>query len=242
MAFRFRPLEREDFPAVSSWLAPPHVAEWWRDPADMAAVRDRYEPRVSGLEPTEVFVVEHAGVPIGLIQRYRMEDYPEWGRNAEWEAAVSSGTVARSSAGIDYLIGDDRYIGRGIGAGMIAAFVELVWDRYPDLTGIVVEVEETNRRSWRALEKAGFERAWAGVPNSEAPEDGRPNTGARTTCTSGFANLELTHAPRPRTPGGGAHRTFGQTASRSSGCPVRFGSRSFVAAETRSPAPNVHPR
>jgi aminoglycoside 6'-N-acetyltransferase len=175
VTIQFRPLEREDFPAVSSWLAAPHVAVWWRDSADIEAVWERYEPRVSGLEPTEVFVVEFDGIRIGLIQRYRMEDYPEWGRNAEWEAAVSSGSVPRSSAGIDYLIGDDRYVGRGIGVEMIASFVELVWDRYSDLTGIVVEVEETNRRSWRALEKARFERVWAGVPNSKEPEDGRPN-------------------------------------------------------------------
>ena len=72
--------------------------------------------------------------------------------------------MPRSSAGIDLLIGDDRYIGRGIGVEMVASFVELIWDRYPDLVGIVVEVEETNRKSWRALENAGFERARAGVP------------------------------------------------------------------------------
>ena len=55
---------------------------WWRDPADIEAVRNGYTPHVSGLEPTEVFVVEYDGIPI-LIQRFRVEDYPEWGRNAE---------------------------------------------------------------------------------------------------------------------------------------------------------------
>jgi hypothetical protein len=33
-----RPLARADLARLSGWLAEPHVARWWRDPNDLAAV------------------------------------------------------------------------------------------------------------------------------------------------------------------------------------------------------------
>jgi hypothetical protein len=38
--------------AVSS-----HIAAWWGEPLDLAAVDAKYDPRVDGVEPTHVFVI-----------------------------------------------------------------------------------------------------------------------------------------------------------------------------------------
>ena len=78
--------------------------------------------------------------------------------------ALAEGDVQVSgrSAGIDYLIGDETMTGRGLGRKMIAAFVDLLWEGYPDTTAVVVAVDQGNEASWRALEGAGFLRAWAG--------------------------------------------------------------------------------
>ena len=91
--------------------------------------------------------------------------------------ALAEGDVQVSgrSAGIDYLIGDQTMTGRGLGRKMIAAFVDLLWDRYPDTTAVVVAVDQGNEASWRALEGAGFLRAWAGVLGSEDPSDEGPS-------------------------------------------------------------------
>lgn len=42
-------------------------------------------------------------------------------------------------------------------------------------TGEVVAVQQANRRSWRALEKAGFERTWAGTIECDDSCDAGPN-------------------------------------------------------------------
>ena len=43
---------------------------------------------------------------------------------------------------------------------------------YPN---IVAAVQQGNRRSWRALEKAGFSRTWAGQLESDDPSDAGPS-------------------------------------------------------------------
>lgn len=170
MSLEFRPLDRRDFPQLSVWLAAPHVETWWRQASDAGALESEYGPVVDGADPTEVFIVDDDdGEPVGMIQRYRLIDYPEW------ERAVPAGVTPREGAGIDYLIGDASRIGHGLGGRIISAFVDDTWDRCPEVPAIVVAVQQGNRRSWRVLEKTGFERAWAGMLDSDDPSDAGPS-------------------------------------------------------------------
>ncbi len=169
MPLAFRPLDRHDFALVGQWLAAPHVELWWRQDHGRAAVEAEYGPAVDGVDPAEVFIVEDDTRPIGLIQRYRLSDYPEW------ERAVPAGVTPEQGAGIDYLIGDQTLIGHGLGGRIISAFVDNTWDRYPEVAAIVVAVQQANRRSWRALEKSQFRRIWAGTLDSDDPSDAGPS-------------------------------------------------------------------
>ncbi|HTZ08295.1 MAG TPA: GNAT family N-acetyltransferase [Acidimicrobiales bacterium] len=159
----FRPLARTDFARLARWLGEPHVAAFWREPASPAAVEAAYGPLVDGADPTEAFVVELDGHPVGYVQRYRIADYPDW-------AAL----VGAEAAGIDYLLGDPARVGRGLGPRVVAAFTRSTLARYPDLGAVTVAVAQDNRRSWRALEKAGFTRVFAGVLDSGDPSDAGP--------------------------------------------------------------------
>lgn len=154
---------------LSQWLAAPHVKAWWREDHDPPAIEAKYGPCVDGREPTEVFVVDADRAPIGLIQRYRIADYPDW------ERALSGGSAPPGAVGIDYLIGVETLLGRGLGSRIIDRFVQKTWSRYPRASAIAVEVLQANRRSWRALEKSGFERSWAGTIDSDDPSDAGPN-------------------------------------------------------------------
>ena len=58
---------------------------------------------------------------------------------------------------------------------MIDAFVDLTWDRYPDISAVVAAVDQGNEASWRALEGAAFLRTWAGVLDSDDPGDQGPH-------------------------------------------------------------------
>jgi len=169
MDLTFRALTRDDFPMLSAWLAAPHVHQWWDEDPDPAAVEAKFGPEVDGVEPTELFVVNLDGEPIGMVQRYRVADYPEWVVSLE-----PTGVPATEAAGIDYLIGAADLIGRGVGPAMLAQFAGLTLARYPAVSFLVVDIDPENRRSWRALEKAGFTRIWEGDLEAEDPSDAGP--------------------------------------------------------------------
>jgi aminoglycoside 6'-N-acetyltransferase len=165
----FRPLARDDFGLLRIWLDNEHVARWWPDPHDLGALEAHYGPAIDGADPTSMLIALADGRPVGMVQHYRLEDYPEWSR-----ALRGAGRAGRS-AGIDYLIGEPDLIGLGLGPQMIVALVEEVWASYPELDRITVAVQQENRRSWRALEKAGFERVYAGMIDSDDPSDAGPS-------------------------------------------------------------------
>jgi aminoglycoside 6'-N-acetyltransferase len=159
---------RTDLPQLHTWLLRPHVRQWWRDvPADLATVEREYGACIDGDDPTELFVIEALGRPVGMIQRYLLADEPEW--RAVLEPILGVG----DAAGIDYLIGEPDAIGRGLGTAAIAAFVPSVFARHP-VDRIVVTVQQANIASWRILEKAGFARVWEGELSSPDPSDEGP--------------------------------------------------------------------
>ena len=166
----FRPLAEEDLPRLASWLESPHVRRWWPEAHDPASVRAAYLPMVVGSDPTEGLVVLRDGVAVGFVQRYRIADDPAWRRTL---ALALGGPVGRA-VGINYLIGDERLVGRGLGRAVIAALVDSTWVRYADVPSIIVGVHQENRASWRALEGAGFRRLWGGRLESDDPSDAGP--------------------------------------------------------------------
>jgi aminoglycoside 6'-N-acetyltransferase len=180
---RLRPLSREDLPRLSRWLAEPHVANWWRDPSDLASVRASYLPCIDGTDPAEVFIIEAAGRAAGLVQRYLVADDPDWDR-----AVRATGAVDGCAAGIDYLIGEPELCGRGYGTAAISTFTTLTFERYPQADAVVAVPQQANVASWRALDRAGYRRWWAGRLASADPSDAGPAYlyGIRAVTASGL--------------------------------------------------------
>ena len=164
-----RPLTGNDLVQVSRWLAEPHVAAWWKDPADLASVQQEFLPSIEGDDPTEMFIIEVAGRAAGLIQRYLVDDDPDWAR-----AMQATGAVSGCAAGIDYLIGDSELTGRGYGTAAIATFTGLTLERYPQADAVVAAPQQANVASWRALARAGYTRWWSGQLDSDDPGDAGP--------------------------------------------------------------------
>jgi len=150
----FRPLTQADLPQVEEWLRREHVARWWRD--EIGESLAEYRNAIAGGEPTDHYLIVVDGRPIGMIQTYLVSDYPEW------EEVVH---VGPGVAGVDLLIGETEHIGRGLGPQILAAFVREV----VTADAVVATVEESNRRSWRAFEKAGFRH------ERDVEEDGLPH-------------------------------------------------------------------
>jgi aminoglycoside 6'-N-acetyltransferase len=150
----FRPLTDDDLALVEGWLGREHVARWWRD--DIAESLAEYRAALEGREPTDHYLIVVDERPVGMIQTYLVTDYPEW------EEVVQ---VGPDVAGVDILIGEEELIGRGLGPEILARFAR---ERLT-APSVIATVEEENRRSWRAFEKAGFRYI------RDVEEDGRPH-------------------------------------------------------------------
>jgi aminoglycoside 6'-N-acetyltransferase len=165
LAVTFRTLERTDFPRLAQWLAMPHVAPWWSDEPTVTALEGTYGPVVDGSDPTDAFIVELDGRPVGFVQRYRLDDYPRWAGSLGIERA----------AGIDYLIGVPELTGVGLGPIIVESITTMTFARYLDVDTMAVAVQQANHRSWRALEKAAYQRVFTGMIESDDPSDAGPS-------------------------------------------------------------------
>jgi aminoglycoside 6'-N-acetyltransferase len=65
--------------------------------------------------------------------------------------------------------------GVGFGPVIVDAFTTLTFDRYADIDRMAVAVQQANYRSWRALEKAGYDRVFEGMIVSDDPSDSGPS-------------------------------------------------------------------
>jgi len=143
----FRPLARSDFSLLQRWLVEPHVQAWWREPLDLAGVHAKYGPRVDGIEPTHVFVIEYQGRPAGWIQWYRWSDYPAHARQLGADL---------ESAGIDLALGEQEMTGKGVGSSAIRQFLDQIVFIDPTISAVITDPEKNNLISQRAFKKAGF--------------------------------------------------------------------------------------
>ena len=145
----FRAIAQDDVALLATWLERDHVKRWWRD--------ERAEDYV---DPNEHFLIELDGRPVGMIQTYLVDDYPEW------KAVVGDET---DLAGVDLLIGEPDLVGLGLGPAVLERFAREVVFARPETMALVATVEEPNTRSWRAFEKAGFQHV------ADVEEDGLPH-------------------------------------------------------------------
>jgi len=77
--------------------------------------------------------------------------------------------VGEGVAGVDLFVGEEGLTGRGLGSKILEQFAREVVFARPETTAAVATVEEANRRSWRAFEKAGFQHV------RDVEEDGLPH-------------------------------------------------------------------
>jgi aminoglycoside 6'-N-acetyltransferase len=187
----FRRLVDDDLPLLHRWLNDPGVVRWWEgDDVSWAAVVREYGS--TSEDSTEHWVAMLEGRPVGWIQCYATADHEDEREVQQWRALG----VARTAAGIDYLIGDPGERGRGWGAAMIRAFVaEVVFGGHPAWSQVGASPQLANVASWRALQRAGFvnagdfedevgtcrlmlhDRSSIGPVDGRAGEDGRGASG-----------------------------------------------------------------
>jgi len=155
-----RAMTRGDLPDVARWRSSDHVRRWFSadGPPDLSTVTERYGPGIDGMSPTRMWVVEVNGRSVGFCQDYRIRDYPEF--------AVL--TPDPDAVGVDYAIGEERFVSRGIGTRMLWAWLASARRRYPDVAAYFSAPDHRNTASLRILEKVGFAQGtWFDEPQSD---------------------------------------------------------------------------
>lgn len=154
-----RPMTPADLPDVVRWTTAPHVARWWDgDAADLAVAARHYGPRLTGQDPTRMWVFEVDGRSVGFAQDYRVGDHPEF-------ALL---TALPDAVGVDYAVGDPRWVGRGVGTRLLWEYLrDVVVPHYPGATTCFAAPDHRNAASLRVLDKLGFERGlWFDEPQA----------------------------------------------------------------------------
>ncbi len=136
-------LEDSDVGQMQLWLNKPHVLKWYHDADEwLSEIKERNE-KFSFLKH---FIVYMDGKPIGFGQYYDCFDAKE-----DWYMADKP----RELYSIDYFIGEECCLRKGYGTAIVGLLVGEVRKQCVD-AGIVVQPEEENIASCRALLSNGF--------------------------------------------------------------------------------------
>lgn len=137
--YEFRAMTANDLSLVKTWLAEPHVAEWWGEPGEQFDLvsGDLSHPAM------DQFIVMSGERPLGYLQCYNL---------IAWNTGF--GPQPDGTRGIDLFIGLAQIIGHGHGSALIQAFADEVLAA--GVPRIVTDPDPKNLRAVRAYEKAGF--------------------------------------------------------------------------------------
>ena len=144
-----RLLNDNDLPLVESWLNKEHIKRWYDIPGDCSI--DDWITEIEGRNDEFQFLTHlialHEGRPIGFCQYYKCVDSDE-----DWGTLPLKGAYC-----IDYLIGEESYLGKGFGKGIITQLVREILSK-PDAVCVVADIDEENIASEKALLASGFVR------------------------------------------------------------------------------------
>jgi aminoglycoside 6'-N-acetyltransferase len=145
---RFRRLRVADLSLMHRWLNTGFVMQWYgKRQRTREEIARKYAPRIEGREPTDPYLILYGQTPIGYIQTYVIDHYPDYSRVVQVESGA---------AGVDLFIGEAGYIHKGLGAPALVKFLREVVFAGTGITCCVVDPEPANRAAIRAYEKAGF--------------------------------------------------------------------------------------
>jgi len=133
---------------------------WWHDSLTLEGALEKYLPRIRGEEPTRCFIIQIDDVPIGMIQTFRLGDYPEYAEHVP---------VSPDAWGIDIYIGRADYLYRGLGSPILRAFMDTVL--FPQgVQTVTIDPSVNNHAAIRAYEKAGFQH----ILTTQMPDEPEP--------------------------------------------------------------------
>jgi len=145
----FRKLTLDDLELIYRWLNQPYVHEWYDKDKEntIEEITERYGPKIKGEKPTDCYLCLYEDKPVGYLQTYRVNDWPEFGDYLNYDDSVAS---------VDLFIGDQEFVGTGFGSLMLKLFLQKVVFIQPNIFMCIIGPEPGNKRAICAYEKVGF--------------------------------------------------------------------------------------
>lgn len=156
MAIHFTPLQDAHFPLLLKWLETPHVNAWWDMDIQWTPqlIKEKFGSYVHGYKleqgvrkPFQAYIICMNDVPMGYIQLYNAHEFPR-----DYPDGLEE--LPTSLAALDFFIGEEEYLGKGLGSHILKRFLEEYVDPFYD--ACFVDPDTANIRAIRAYEKAGF--------------------------------------------------------------------------------------
>ncbi len=138
-----RPISDGDLQQMEVWLCKERILKWYNDADEWLAEIGQRHGEFAFLNH---FIALADGLSIGFGQWYDCFDAKE-----EWYEVDVPGRMFS----IDYLVGEDDYLGRGYGTAIVGALLEDIGRRQPDAV-VVVQPDLENLASGGALLANGF--------------------------------------------------------------------------------------
>lgn len=137
---KIRDFKPSDLSIMRVWLEQDYIQKFWGDPQDWI---NEISENISA-DWVKYFIVE-CDNPIGFLQYYETDRAPQ----GDW-SVEPIGTV-----GIDYLIGDREYLGKGYGFKIVHLLVDFIRSKN-EYDYILADPIVENLSSKKVLEKNGF--------------------------------------------------------------------------------------
>ena len=143
-----RVFEDDDLQLLDKWLRKEYVRKWFEVPG-ICTIEDwlhEVRNRNGEFRWLSYFIALSDGFPVGFCTYYKCADARE-----HWYGEISLDGVYS----IDYLIGEEEYLGKGIGSQIIEKLKEMIFS-HEDAKKIIVQPDKNNKASCGVLLSNGF--------------------------------------------------------------------------------------
>lgn len=147
-------------PLIFQWLNSPHVVEFWDNSPEhridielFMGGRKKKSPYGDDKYDFHYWIGSIDAVPFSLIMTSELIPKDCVRESSPYTPFLSK--KGRSVA-LDFMIGSETHIGKGLASPTLQAFVEFFHKHNPDFDTFLIDPEEQNPRAKRVYEKAGF--------------------------------------------------------------------------------------
>lgn len=168
----FQPISQNYYSQVIEWLDEPHIKEFWDNSPELRQdilifMNGRKEPSpyVNGIFDYWIGFEGHE--PYCLVMTSEIFS-TESELTDLWRSHLSKSGRTFS---VDFMIGNKKYLHRGLGSATLKAFIKYIHNSDPLIDTFFIDPSETNPRAKYVYEKSGFETVGTFLRDFEGKKD-----------------------------------------------------------------------